>query len=110
MTSLAIGQVRTTGSVDIGSYSTDPVVLTCPMANDVIKTVVFASWGKPTGTCGAFVKDPTCDLAPASVNNVTTACVGMHTCTIVTTDTAPWGDPCSGETKTLAVQVTCGAP
>lgn len=76
----------------------------------VIKSIDFASYGKPTGFCGSLVKDAQCD-APTSVSVVTQACVGKPSCTIFSNDeTFSGAAPCSGGGTSLAIQVQCSAP
>ena len=41
--------------------NTVTVVLACAPGAGVINGVSFASYGTPTGTCGSFAHDPTCD-------------------------------------------------
>jgi hypothetical protein len=77
--------------------------LNCP-AGEVVKSVDFASYGTPTGTCGGFAKS-TCD-ASSTLQLVSNACVGKSSCMIPVSNTT-FGDPCSGTAKQLDAQVRC---
>lgn len=79
--------------------------ITCP-AGLVVRSVVFASYGLPQGTCGAFTKSATCH-ADTSVSVVESACLGKASCLVVASNEV-FGDPCIGEGKSLDVQVACG--
>jgi hypothetical protein len=81
------------------------IQLTCP-AGSVIQQVVFASYGTPTGSCGAFALG-SCN-ASSSASTVSSLCVGQQSCT-VSADNSVFGDPCMGTAKTLDVQVACAA-
>lgn len=70
----------------------------------VIRAVLFASYGTPTGSCGSFAVSA-CDAA-GSTAVVTSACLGLGSCS-VGADNATFGDPCVGTFKWLAVEVTC---
>jgi hypothetical protein len=79
------------------------VTLTCP-TGQIIDAVVFASYGTPGGTCGAFT---TGDCSAASSETmVQSLCVGRNACTIQATN-GTFGDPCHSVTKSLAVQASC---
>lgn len=80
--------------------------LACP-AGQVVKAVGFASFGTPTGTCGAFAAGA-CNAA-TSKSVIEAACLGKTQCQVPATN-ARFGDPCPGNFKGLQVQVTCGAP
>ncbi len=77
--------------------------LTCP-EGQIIDSVVFASWGTPTGTCGSFATG-SCNAA-TSQTTVTSMCVGRKSCTVAASNDT-FGDPCRSTVKNLAVQVTC---
>lgn len=72
----------------------------------VVRKVVFASYGQPAGSCGAFTKSSTCN-ADTSVSVVEATCLGKPSC-LVTASNEVFGDPCVGEFKALYVQVACG--
>jgi len=78
-------------------------ILTCPRGQK-IKKIDFASYGTPSGSCGAFQKK-SCDAAK-SLSAVTAACVGKINCT-VTANNLTFGDPCYGVVKKLEIQATC---
>jgi len=71
--------------------------ITCP-SGALIKRIVFASFGTPTGTCGNFAFG-TCDSSTAAGTNPTTnavqeqwlvqdQCIGQNTCNVVATQSA----------------------
>ncbi len=78
--------------------------LSCP-SGQTIKTISFASWGTPSGTCPNFVKG-TCH-ASTSQSKVLSLCLNKPSCS-VEADNAVFGDPCSGIGKKLAIVYTCG--
>ncbi|XP_068483389.1 beta-galactosidase 13-like [Phaseolus vulgaris] len=80
--------------------------ITCPTYK-TIKAVEFASFGDPTGICGAFVMGK-CD-APATKQIVEQHCLGKQSCTIPV-DAATFikgKDACPDVIKSLAVQAKC---
>ncbi len=79
------------------------LTLGCPPGMS-IDAVPFASYGTPTGGCGALVQG-SCHAA-ATATMVQRACVFRTRCTI-NADNAVFGDPCVGTLKRLAAQVTC---
>jgi hypothetical protein len=79
--------------------------ITCP-AGQVVTAITFASFGTPTGTCGSF-KTGSCN-ATNSVSIVSAACLGKASCSVAATTTV-FGNPCSGTSKTLDIQVTCSS-
>jgi hypothetical protein len=82
--------------------STTPA-FTCPGAT-VIAAVQFASYGTPTGACGAFAVG-SCNAANSTAI-VQALCVGKQTCTIPVGD-AEFGDPCFDTVKVFSGQVVC---
>jgi len=79
-------------------------VMTAP-AGKVFTSVEFASFGTPTGTCGAFALGA-CNSAN-SVSVVSAALIGKSgTINIPATNTNFLGDPCSGTPKSLYIQAT----
>eukprot|EP00026_Physarum_polycephalum_P001443 Phypoly_transcript_01444.p1 GENE.Phypoly_transcript_01444~~Phypoly_transcript_01444.p1 ORF type:complete len:1095 (+),score=131.93 Phypoly_transcript_01444:37-3285(+) len=74
--------------------------LECP--NGVISNITFASFGLPTGTCGNFTMNPSCN-ANDTVGIVSKLCVGKTLCEVPATDTL-FGDPCEGQVKHLNIQ------
>ena len=84
-----------------------PVVLDCGAGGGVIDKVEFASFGQPTGACGAYADGP-CTAANSSAV-VEAACLGQPRCSLPTAPGAnAFGAPCGGSAATwLAVQVTC---
>jgi hypothetical protein len=76
--------------------------LTCPPGN-VITSIDFASYGTPTGECGAF-QYGTCH-SPTSLGVVEMACIGRTSCS-VSASNAMFGEPCLGVHKRLYIQAT----
>ena len=74
-----------------------------------IADVSFASFGTPSGFCGALAKGA-CD-APSSLAVAQALCVGKASC-VVPSSVAAFGgtDPCPGTAKRLALQATCSEP
>lgn len=83
-----------------------PVHFACP-AGGTITGVAFASFGTPTGSCGAGFSRSSCDAANSSAI-VRAACVGQSACD-VDVSTTVFGDPCYDVVKHLDAQVTCSS-
>src|SRR5262249_21599529 len=81
----------------------DAATLTCP-TGQIIDSIVFASFGTPTGSCGSFAASD-CDAA-SSEATVQSTCVGKSSCS-VTAANGTFGDPCHGTTKKIAIEVSC---
>ncbi|XP_077245167.1 beta-galactosidase 8 isoform X2 [Tasmannia lanceolata] len=78
--------------------------LECPSPNEVISSIKFAGFGTPHGTCGNYgYSQCNSARAPAIVNQ---ACMGLKSCAIEVS-IEMFGDPCSGVTKSLAVEASC---
>jgi hypothetical protein len=75
----------------------------CP-AGEVFGSVVFASYGTPSGSCGSFATS-TCSAATSGAR-VSSACSGKASCTLSATN-AVFGDPCAGTKKHLSVELSC---
>jgi len=86
-------------SVDENSVAT----ISCP-SSTVVKTIKFASYGTPTGSCGAFSKG-SCDSGN-SMPVVAGACLNKATCTIYAQNSV-FGDPCGNTPKRLYIQAFC---
>ena len=71
----------------------------------IITAVNFASYGTPTGTCGAY-NTSSCH-APSSYSVVANACINQPSCS-VDANSKVFGDPCDKTPKGLYVEVTCG--
>ena len=85
------------GSVDENQNLT----LTC--VGGVFSSVVYASYGKPLGSCAAgFTTNSSCS-APQSAAVVSARCLGKAACTIDATSATFGGDPCFDVRKALAV-------
>ncbi|KAL0460210.1 UNVERIFIED_CONTAM: Beta-galactosidase 8 [Sesamum latifolium] len=78
--------------------------LACPLANQVISEIKFASFGTPHGTCGSFGHGRCSSKMARSI--VEKACIGSRSCSIGVS-VSTFGDPCAGTTKTLAVEASC---
>jgi hypothetical protein len=74
-------------------------------ATGVIDKILFASYGTPTGSCGSWAVNASCN-ANNSVSVVESACLGKSRCSIKT-DTPTFGDPCYKTVKHLVVEATC---
>ncbi|EHA8591597.1 putative Beta-galactosidase 6 [Cocos nucifera] len=82
-----------------------PVVhLECPYPNQVISSIKFASFGTPHGSCGSYSQGNCSSHGALAV--VQQACIGAKSCTIGVS-TKMFGDPCTGITKSLAVEAAC---
>jgi len=101
--------VQRTGGTLCGSAQEDfpaentQVYLRCDPGT-VVKSIDFASFGTPTGTCGNY-QVSSCNAA--ATTQVSDLCMGESSCYLPVSYEV-YGDPCPGVTKTLAVQVTCG--
>jgi len=84
--------------------SSSLATLTCPPGY-VITSIDFASYGTPTGECGAFGYG-TCH-APTSLSVVRDVCIGQASCSVRAQNVIFGGDPCLGTYKRLYVQATC---
>jgi len=80
------------------------LTLTCP-GTQRISTVLFASFGQPTGELGAFSINPACH-GDDSFGIVMTQCIGKATCELIA-DSQVFGDECVGQLKSLAVAAEC---
>ena len=78
--------------------------LSCP-AGQTITSFDFASYGLPSGTCGAYVADPNCNSAMTAPTMAT--CIGMNTCSLFVNNVTFNDDPCPFRAKALAVQARC---
>ncbi|MEP7278258.1 MAG: hypothetical protein ABI813_06435 [Bacteroidota bacterium] len=80
------------------------VTLTAP-AGQVFKTIIFASYRTPNGSCGSFTLGG-CN-ATNSTTLVSAALFGLNTGSINATNTV-FGDPCGGTVKRLYVEASYG--
>ena len=97
------------GTCQVGDEH-DTVNLQCDGGpGSTIKSVDFASFGTPTGSCaaGGFVAS-NCS-APHSVAVVSKLCLGKNKCSIDVTTPTFGSDPCFDTPKQLAVKVSCTA-
>ncbi len=79
------------------------VGITCETGR-TITSIDFASFGNPTGLCGTY-KAGTC-VGGSTLQALKAACLGKHSCS-VTAASSLLGDGCSGQPKSLDLQVTC---
>ncbi|KAK0606316.1 hypothetical protein LWI29_036436 [Acer saccharum] len=87
-----------------GKKSGPVLSLECPIPNQVISSIKFASFGTPRGGCGSFSHSQCSSTKALSV--IQKACIGSKSCSVgVSIDT--FGDPCRGVTKSLAVEASC---
>ena len=77
--------------------------ISCPY-KAFVRSIDFASYGTPTGSCGAFSKG-SCDSS-YSMSVVTNKCLHKATCA-VSAQNSVFGDPCPGTPKHLYIQATC---
>ena len=78
-------------------------VMTAP-AGKVFTSVEFASYGTPTGNCGAFAIG-NCHAAN-SVTVVSGLLIGNSGTINILANSSLFGDPCSGTVKRLYIQAT----
>ena len=92
------------------SMTEDNYVATFSCGGDsFIASVPFASYGQPTGDCAAgFEIDAACN-APNSSAALAALCVGKPSCSLLVNFQAGFGDPCPGQAKRLAANITCSA-
>ena len=89
-----------------GLKCTQPAVVNCSEASGgVIRTITFASYGAPSGSCGNWTS--TC-AAKSSMDVVRAACLGKPSCVVNATNAVFGGaDPCPGVAKRLVIEATC---
>ena len=75
-------------------------------AGATIDSIVFSSYGTPSGVCPSWARG-SCDAAN-STSVLKAACLGQPSCQ-VWPNTTTFGDPCFGTAKTLAVALTCSS-
>ena len=68
----------------------------------VITAIDFAAFGTPSGTCGNYQHNSSCDAANVTAY-VTAQCVGHNSCSILSYPT--FGDPCYMTYKSFVIQV-----
>jgi hypothetical protein len=81
--------------------------LTMFCATGVINNILFASYGTPSGTCGSWAVNASCN-AKNSRAVVEAACLGKASCSI-DANTPTFGDPCLDVVKHLVIEATCSA-
>ncbi|KAJ3678016.1 hypothetical protein LUZ60_001819 [Juncus effusus] len=80
------------------------VHLSCPNGR-IIKSVKFASFGNPSGSCGVFMHG-TCRYTN-SVSVVEKACLNVNNCEVPLSEEKFGNDLCGGIVKSLAVEAIC---
>ncbi|KAK9153441.1 hypothetical protein Sjap_000921 [Stephania japonica] len=90
--------------VKTGIKSGPVLQLECPLPNQTISSIKFASFGTPLGACGTY-SHGRCS-SPRALAIVQKACVGSKSCRIGVS-AEEFGDPCKGVAKSLAVEATC---
>jgi hypothetical protein len=81
------------------------VTLSCPSAQ-TIRSIAFASYGTPTGTCPSFATGA-CHASSAK-GKVEAACMNKTSCRL-DANNGVFGDPCEGTPKRLVFSYSCGA-
>ena len=84
----------------------EPITLDCGTGGGTIESIDFASFGQPTGNCGAYAKSA-CHAA-SSIDVVAALCLGKASCVVPTDAAAFGGSPCAGA-NFLAVSATCSS-
>ncbi len=74
-------------------------------ATGVINAITFASYGTPTGSCGSWAVDPTCNAANTT-SIVESLCLNKNSCSFAAS-TQRFGDPCYNTVKYLKIEATC---
>jgi hypothetical protein len=82
----------------------DTLTLTCADAGSTINSILFASYGTPTGTCPSWTRGA-CDEANTTAI-VKAACLGQSSCNVVA-GPPQFSDPCYNVVKYLDVVATC---
>ena len=93
--------ITVTAQTVCGSIGENGILtLTAPPGN-VFNSIVFASYGTPTGSCGSFAIG-SCHAANSN-SIVSAALIGHNSGSIAASNTV-FGDPCGGTPKLLAVE------
>ena len=79
--------------------------LTLACDTGVISAITIASYGTPSGSCGSWAVNASCNAANSTAV-VEGLCLGQRTCTVVA-GPPNYDDPCYDVVKTLDVQATC---
>eukprot|EP01084_Bolivina_argentea_P032371 59879_1 len=107
------GAVSSSWSVDIGKGGTcdanvgenSQAPLKCT-GGGTINKIIFASYGTPSGLCGNFKINPSCNNNN-SMGIVTGLCLGKTSCSVPVNNNEFKYDPCVNVVKHLDVQVEC---
>jgi len=104
--SFSFPQATTTESVVcVGPiFENTAVTINCLSASQKMSSVQFASYGTPTGSCGAFQLG-NC-VGGSSVAVVVDKCLNRTTCTFPIANNV-FGDPCPGTGKQFYAQILC---
>jgi len=97
----SLSESRTITCVE--AYEGGSVSLTC--SNGLISAIDFASYGTPSGKCGAYTASSWCH-ASSTYTIVYNTCIHLASCSIEANNNV-FGDPCNGSGKRLYIQVTC---
>ncbi|CAH9072943.1 unnamed protein product [Cuscuta europaea] len=89
---------------DAGMQAGPTMSLECPLPNQLISSINFASFGTPQGRCGSYSHGKCRSSNALSI--LEKACLGTRSC-IVGVSINTFGDPCVGITKSLAVEASC---
>ena len=81
--------------------------LSCPAGTN-ISTIVFASYGTPTGSCVTGFELGACN-ALSSPDVVAGLCIGRPSCSFIVNSSTFLGDPCVGTSKVFSAIVECSA-
>jgi hypothetical protein len=109
---LDLGSKSTAGIVKMKAAAADvcaraeeggSAAVSCP-AGQTISKIVFASYGTPAGSCGAY-KTSSCN-AGTSLSVAQANCVGKASCSVAANNDV-FGDPCYGADKALILDVQC---
>eukprot|EP00056_Hartaetosiga_gracilis_P004295 m.73715 g.73715 ORF g.73715 m.73715 type:complete len:186 (-) comp11778_c1_seq8:2072-2629(-) len=90
------------GSPDLCGTAAESSSVTLKCISGVIKSIDFASFGTPEGTCASGFNISSCN-SPNSMNVVSNACVGKASCTVEASNDVFGGDPCYNVLKHLSV-------
>ncbi len=102
---LNMSYAQVDGTKNVCGTANQGQVLTLACASgSTITSVSFASYGKPTGSCGAY-STGACH-AGSTLQKVKDLCLGKVGCAIPA-DNGTFSDPCGGIVKHLTVEVVC---
>ena len=91
------------GVID-GHHGYGNMTIECAGANATVSAIDFAAFGTPSGQCGAYAHNASCDAAGVQ-SQVEALCLGRSSC--VVPSYPHFGDPCFDTYKRLVVQARC---